>query len=449
MSLRDGPKGPVNKSYLGSGAGEGNRTPTTSLEGWGSTIELHPLAPHSSNRLRPAVRSDRRRRVRRRSAWWRGLDSNQRTLSRADLQSAAFNHSATPPARHPAQPAKRRRELSVFASPCQPITRHGASPRRPASRDRDDCLRQKRILRYLAICISADRQVMADGRKARRPKPSKPSPGRPAGRPGQTAKDRLPAAPASEGRPRAGDGLFIDGVHPVASALTNPRRRCRRLWCTEDGEAALADALHRAKALGLVRPAPERVDRRELDGRTAHGVHQGIVLAAEPLAPPRLEDLVGRLAAAPAVLVVLDQVTDPHNVGAILRSAAVFGARGVIVTDRHAPAETGALARAASGALELVPLLRVVNLARTLAWLKAEGFVCLGLDEGGTASDQLPGRGERLALVLGAEGDGLRRLTREGCDALIRLPAVGPMTTLNVSCAAAVALYAVTAAARP
>jgi 23S rRNA (guanosine2251-2'-O)-methyltransferase len=200
--------------------------------------------------------------------------------------------------------------------------------------------------------------------------------------------------------------------------------------------------LGRAGALGLTRPAPEPVDRRELDRLTDRAVHQGLVLACDPLAPPRLEHLVGRLEQGPALLLVLDRVTDPHNVGAILRSAAVFGARGVIVTDRHAPPETGALARAASGALELVPLLRVVNLARTLAWLRAQGFACLGLDEAGAPPSDLPSWGNRLALVLGAEGEGLRRLTREGCDALLRLPAPGPLTTLNVSCAAAVALYA-------
>lgn len=288
---------------------------------------------------------------------------------------------------------------------------------------------------------------MGDGRKARRPKPSRSA--APGGRPGQGTPERPSTRSPGRGRPRTDDGVLIYGLHPVASALANPRRRCRRLWCTEDGEAALAEAMSRAKALGLVRPTPERADRRELDRRSDHGVHQGIVMAAEPLTPPRLEDLVGRLTAGPAFLVVLDQVTDPHNVGAILRSAAVFGARGVIVTDRHAPPETGALARAASGALELVPLLRVVNLARTLAWLKAESFTCLGLDEAGARPDTLPDAGGRLALVLGAEGDGLRRLTRESCDALIRLPATGPMTTLNVSCAAAVALYAVTAMLRP
>jgi 23S rRNA (guanosine2251-2'-O)-methyltransferase len=284
---------------------------------------------------------------------------------------------------------------------------------------------------------------MADQRKAPRSGPRKPGAARPQGGPAETtARDRS-ARPRPAGPP---GGLLIYGGHAVAAALTNPRRRCRRLWCSEEGDAVAVEALGRAKALGIARPAPERADRRELDRLTDRAVHQGIVLSAEPLAPPRLEDLVGRLSDGPAILVVLDRVTDPHNVGAILRSAAVFGARGVIVTDRHAPPETGSMARAASGALELVPLLRVINLARTLAWLKAQGFACLGLDEAGEPAAAMAGWGSRLALVLGAEGEGLRRLSREGCDALVRLPAPGPMSTLNVSCAAAVALYAAASA---
>ena len=305
---------------------------------------------------------------------------------------------------------------------------------------------------------------MADGRKPRRPKSGQPAGGgrRADGRSGPETSSASQSRSSKDGRNRAvvrrgqaggpaaaSDSLLLHGIHPVASALINPRRRCRRLWCTEDGEAALADAFGRAQVLGLTRPTPERVDRRDLDRRTDHAVHQGIVMAVEPLAPPRLEELAGPLVDAPAILVVLDRVTDPHNVGAILRSAAVFGARGVIMTDRHAPPETGALARAASGALELMPLLRVVNLSRTLAWLRAAGFTCLGLDESGDGAVVPPQSPNRLALVLGSEGDGLRRLTRESCDALIRLPGIGPMTTLNVSCAAAVALYAVTVAAAP
>ena len=186
---------------------------------------------------------------------------------------------------------------------------------------------------------------------------------------------------------------------------------------------------------------PERTERSRLDHLLGHdAVHQGVALLADPLAQPILAAVIER----PGPLLVLDQITDPRNVGAILRSSAAFGVAGVIAQDRNAPDETGALAKAASGALETMPLIRAVNLARTLVALKAAGFWTIGL-----AADAPPLRGDalrerRVALVLGAEGTGMRRLTRETCDELAGLEMPGDMESLNVSNAAAVALYELT-----
>lgn len=237
--------------------------------------------------------------------------------------------------------------------------------------------------------------------------------------------------------PAPGGAIWLYGHHAVAAALANPSRRLRRLLVTEEGEAALAGILPPPWPLPV-----ERTERGRLDhllGREA--VHQGVALLADPLAPPGLAQMLDR----PGPVLVLDQVTDPRNVGAILRSAAAFGAAGVITQERNAPEETGSLAKAASGALETVPLLRAVNIARTLIALKAADRWVVGLDASGPsplAGSALAGR--RVALVLGAEGSGLRRLTRETCDELAGLATEGAMASLNVSAAAAVALYEVT-----
>lgn len=241
--------------------------------------------------------------------------------------------------------------------------------------------------------------------------------------------------------PSDGGGTWIYGLHPVAFAWRNPARICHRLLVTPSALAALGDALQAAQQADLTRPAPELCDRETIDRLLApDAVHQGAALSVAPLPELALETF---LAATPAadIILVLDQVTDPHNVGAILRSAAAFGAGAVIVTDRHAPNATAALAKAASGALEAVPLIRVTNLVRGLADLKQAGFWCVGLAETGhhtLAELDLSGK---TALVVGAEGAGLRRLTAERCDYLARLPTTGPVATLNVSNAAAIALY--------
>ena len=207
----------------------------------------------------------------------------------------------------------------------------------------------------------------------------------------------------------------------------------------------LAEAASRS---GAPRPAVEIADRRLLATLLPEAAaHQGIAVAVAPLPAPALEDVLARLpATAGALGVVLDQVSDPRNVGAVLRSAAAFAAAFVVVQDRHAPAESGALAKAASGALETVPMVRVVNIARALRALAEAGFLCLGLDS--AAEQPIAGQTwpERVALVIGAEGAGLRRLTKECCERLARIPIAPAVESLNVSVAAAIALFAVRSA---
>lgn len=236
-------------------------------------------------------------------------------------------------------------------------------------------------------------------------------------------------------------GVWLHGLHPVGAALANPARRLRRLLLTGDAEAALATRLA-PQGASAWRIAPERADRARITALLSEdAVHQGAALLADPLPPVPLDRA---LAQTVGPVLVLDQVTDPRNVGAILRSAAAFGAAAMVLQDRHAPPETGSLARAASGALEVVPVVREVNLARTLGELKQAGLWVVGLDATAPVTLAQVARGlqgRRVALVLGAEGEGLRRLTRETCDELARLPIAAEMESLNVSAAAAVALY--------
>jgi 23S rRNA (guanosine2251-2'-O)-methyltransferase len=240
-----------------------------------------------------------------------------------------------------------------------------------------------------------------------------------------------------------GDRLWLHGVHPVLAALGNPDRTARRLLITSELAERLGPRLDGALAARNGQLKPEIVERRALDNLLREAVHQGIALEADPLPEAFLQDLMIKAESRPeSLLVVLDQVTDPHNVGAVLRSAAVFGALAVIMQDRHAPESTGVLAKSASGALEAVPLVRVVNLARALDTLKEAGFWCLGLDAAAPTPIEAISPAAKRALVLGAEGAGLRRLVREACDEVARIDGPGPMTSLNVSNAAAVALYA-------
>jgi 23S rRNA (guanosine2251-2'-O)-methyltransferase len=251
------------------------------------------------------------------------------------------------------------------------------------------------------------------------------------------------AAPLQPHRePERGDH-WLYGRHAVAAALANPRRRWRHLavLASEAPSAAALVAGAPARRIGAGEPIGI-LDRAALAALLPDGaVHQGWALEVEPLPPADLDELLRQAPPQRTVIVVLDQVSDPHNVGAVLRSAAAFGALAVIVAAHGAPAATGALAKTASGALELVPLIRVVNLARTIEHLKAAGFWSCGLDENAPQSLGELDLGPRAALVLGGEGGGLRRLVREHCDHLARLPTGPAMPSLNVSNAAAIALY--------
>ncbi|MFN6977570.1 MAG: 23S rRNA (guanosine(2251)-2'-O)-methyltransferase RlmB [Gemmobacter sp.] len=243
-------------------------------------------------------------------------------------------------------------------------------------------------------------------------------------------------------RAAGAETVWLFGLHAVRDALVNPARGRLRLMVTRNAADRLAEAI---AASGMT---PEIVDPRRFDAPlAADSVHQGAALEARPLDWGRLEDVAAGGAGRPLV-VLLDRVTDPHNVGAILRSAEVFGARAVIATARHSAPETGALAKAASGALERQPYLRVTNLAEAMGSLHAMGYVLLGLDGAAglaLADGVVRAAGRPLGLVLGAEGAGLRERTRETCDILVRIPAAGAFGSLNVSNAAAVALYAATA----
>lgn len=251
-------------------------------------------------------------------------------------------------------------------------------------------------------------------------------------------RDRRPPKKGGRSVPplRTDDGLVrLFGIHAVEAALRNPERTIRRVLATENAARRLAEVISARKI------SPEPASPRDLDNMLgADTVHQGVLLEAEPLPEPSLDELARR-AETGAPVMVLDHVTDPHNAGAVLRSAAAFGAAGLVMTRRHSPPLNGALAKSASGALDLVPVLLVQNLARTLLDLKSRGFVILGLD--GTAEARLEDEAfsGKTAIVLGAEGKGLRELTGETCDRLVRISTPGTLASLNVSNAAAIALH--------
>jgi 23S rRNA (guanosine2251-2'-O)-methyltransferase len=225
--------------------------------------------------------------------------------------------------------------------------------------------------------------------------------------------------------------VILYGWHTVKAALENPQRRIRRLFATENAARRLAqEGVPLRAELEPVRP--EMIARR----LSPDAVHNGVLAEADPLPSPELDEIERR-----DLVLVLDQITDPHNVGAILRTAAAFDVAAVVTTARHSPQASGVLAKSASGALEYISLITVPNLARAIEQLRERGFLVIGLDSGG--GDDLAGTAVRapLALILGAEGKGLRQLTRASCDYLARLDLPGRIKSLNVSNAAALALY--------
>lgn len=238
---------------------------------------------------------------------------------------------------------------------------------------------------------------------------------------------------------------WLYGTHAVVAALANPARRWRRLVVLVDRQDEATALLECARASRRGKGEAVRVLDHDAFARflPAGAVHQGLALEVEPLAERDLDDVLDSAGEMDgrSIIVMLDQITDPQNVGAVLRSAAAFGALAVVITTHGAPSATGALAKAASGAVEIVPLVRVVNLARALDRLKRAAFWICGLDETAPLTLARLELGERIALVLGSEGSGMRRLVRQRCDLIARLPTLPAQLTLNVSNAAAVALY--------
>ncbi|HMA57044.1 MAG TPA: 23S rRNA (guanosine(2251)-2'-O)-methyltransferase RlmB [Pseudolabrys sp.] len=274
---------------------------------------------------------------------------------------------------------------------------------------------------------------------------SRPPKGRPrtGAKPGATReqierRERFERARRESLRADADGPVVMYGWHTVIAALKNPARHIRKLLATEN-------AARRISEEGIpARIAPEIVRPSSIAERLLpDAVHQGLYLETDPLPSPAIEELP-----AEGVVLVLDQITDPHNVGAIFRSAAAFGATAIVTTQRHSPETTGALAKAASGALEYVPLINVQNLARALAAIKQSGFLVVGLDSTGDADLADLALRAPLALVLGAEGKGLRQLTKATCDHIARISLPGEIKSLNVSNAAALALYVASRSSR-
>jgi 23S rRNA (guanosine2251-2'-O)-methyltransferase len=223
---------------------------------------------------------------------------------------------------------------------------------------------------------------------------------------------------------------YLFGTHACVAALANPMRKIKRVLATRQATDELGSKLKN----------PQAVDGKKLDNMLPPGsVHQGVAIECEPLTQPSLSQWLSRGENKPVL--ILDQVTDPHNVGAILRSAAAFDIGAVIATDRHAPLETGVMAKTACGGMEMVPYIMVGNLVQAIDTLKKAGYWIYGLDSATDKSISAIKFDAKTALVMGAEGKGLRRLTTEHCDALVKLPMSERMESLNVSNAAAIAMY--------
>jgi 23S rRNA (guanosine2251-2'-O)-methyltransferase len=267
---------------------------------------------------------------------------------------------------------------------------------------------------------------------SRRPPPKdRPRPGRDKPRSAPPVRTDSPRGPF---RPPSPEVVTLYGAHAVRAALTGGRRKLLALYATETALPRIVDL---ARAAGL---EPVLVDARDLTRHLGEeAVHQGLLLEARPLPEADIADIEAKS----GIVLALDQITDPHNVGAILRTACAYGVDALIVTERHSPDFTGVLAKAASGALEHVTIVSVVNLARALDQLRDVGYSVIGLDSEGAEPIETIPLSKPLALVLGAEGKGLRRLTRERCDLVARLDLPGPIKSLNVSNACAATLTVV------
>lgn len=259
-------------------------------------------------------------------------------------------------------------------------------------------------------------------------------------------RDRSKHRDSRKATPEGGP-VLIWGSHAAEAALRNENRDIFRILMTDTGEERMKDALAARHAMTSAVQGRQRVERttpQVLDKRLGDDtVHQGVLLEVAPLDELDLETIADRVAASPTAgpLLILDQVTDPHNVGAILRSAAVFGAAAVVMTRRNSPPLGGVLAKSASGALELIPVVLVANLSRALTDLGKLGFHRIGLAGDGTTDLEAVPLVGNIAIVLGAEGRGMRHLTEQTCDQLARIQADSPLASLNVSNAAAVALH--------
>ena len=282
------------------------------------------------------------------------------------------------------------------------------------------------------------------GKSSGRPSGGRATPrGQGSGRSGPGEQRPGPSGP----KPPSG-GHFLWGRHAVLAALANPERRIAALYATKEAAEEMLrciDALSPARQGEL--PAIQESERRRLDAVQPSGdgekaIHQGMLAAVWPLDAPDLDDCIATIRTDKVRLLLLDQLSDPRNVGAIMRSALALGATAIITTHRNAPEESGALARAAAGALERVPMIRVVNLARAIERLQDAGIEIAGLAADGDADVQTLRQADRLGIVLGAEGTGLRHLTRRHCDRLVRIDISEDSESLNVSIAAAIALYA-------
>lgn len=236
---------------------------------------------------------------------------------------------------------------------------------------------------------------------------------------------------------KPGSGLTLYGRHPVLAALANPERRISKLLCTED---TVAEVKTLAAERGI---SPTIVDRKELDRILPRdSVHQGFALNCAPLPDYSIEEVCTMAEAQDKChVLVLDQVTDPQNIGAIIRSCVAFNTLALIMQDKNSPAETGAMAKASAGTIEYLPICRVTNLARAVRYLKEAGFWTVGMDGyAQTTLDKLNKSG-KTAIIMGSEGKGMRRLVEESCDAAVRLPTSDKVESLNVSTAAAIVLY--------